>query len=246
MFAYKQQPEVVDGEERRWNDESHAPIPDYLEQHYWWAYVRPWAVHLFEREWLVNLILWGFYKPLYKEVLATWGENLPGRTVQISCCYGNLTPALSQRIDKSGGELTIFDVSHAQLDNISRKLPETANVKIYCRNAEDTGFPTASFDRALLFFLPHEQPEAARRRSIAEAFRMVKPGGSIIVVEFGKPKWWHPLRFIWHPFLYILEPFAPDMWKRELREYFPLQHREAKVEKKSIFWGFYQRLLIHR
>jgi hypothetical protein len=36
-----------------------AGVPDYLSRHYWWAYVHPQAVRLFERDWLVNLILWG-------------------------------------------------------------------------------------------------------------------------------------------------------------------------------------------
>ena len=34
-------------------------VPGYLAETYWWAYVHPRAVRLFEREWLVNLILWG-------------------------------------------------------------------------------------------------------------------------------------------------------------------------------------------
>jgi hypothetical protein len=39
-------------------------VPDYLERVYWWAYVHPNAVRLFERQWLVNLILWGnFARP---------------------------------------------------------------------------------------------------------------------------------------------------------------------------------------
>ena len=40
------------------------PIPDYLQRVYWWAYLHPRAVFLFEREWLVNLILWGNYQRL--------------------------------------------------------------------------------------------------------------------------------------------------------------------------------------
>ena len=31
-----------------------AKIPAYLEKVYWWAYVHPQAVRLFERQWLVN------------------------------------------------------------------------------------------------------------------------------------------------------------------------------------------------
>jgi len=34
-------------------------VPAYLNETYWWAYVHPNAVRLFERQWLVNLILWG-------------------------------------------------------------------------------------------------------------------------------------------------------------------------------------------
>src|SRR4029450_13129871 len=36
-------------------------VPRYLQQVYWWAYVHPNAVHVFEREWLVNAILFGNY-----------------------------------------------------------------------------------------------------------------------------------------------------------------------------------------
>ena len=34
-------------------------VPLYLSETYWWAYVHPRAIHVFERQWLVNAILWG-------------------------------------------------------------------------------------------------------------------------------------------------------------------------------------------
>src|SRR5256885_3618269 len=45
-------------------------IPRYLEQVYWWAYVHPNAVQLFEREWLDHLIHFGQYGPLRDAPLA--------------------------------------------------------------------------------------------------------------------------------------------------------------------------------
>jgi len=39
-------------------------VPYYLNAHYWWAYIHPTAVQLFERQWLINLILWGNYARL--------------------------------------------------------------------------------------------------------------------------------------------------------------------------------------
>jgi len=36
-------------------------VPHYLNAHYWWAYIHPRAVRVFERQWLVNLIRGGNY-----------------------------------------------------------------------------------------------------------------------------------------------------------------------------------------
>src|SRR5215813_3062630 len=49
---------------------SSLPVPSYLQEIYWWAYVHPWAVRVFEREWLVNLILLGNYARLRDAALA--------------------------------------------------------------------------------------------------------------------------------------------------------------------------------
>lgn len=80
---------------------NHTPatqIPAYLEQEYWWAYVHPRAVHLFEREWLVNLILFGNYNRLRDRALERLGHPVTGRTLQVACVYGNLTSRLMQRM----------------------------------------------------------------------------------------------------------------------------------------------------
>ena len=47
---------------------SQGRVPRYLLANYWWAYVHPNAVKLFERQWLVNLILWGNYNRLRRAV----------------------------------------------------------------------------------------------------------------------------------------------------------------------------------
>jgi len=67
------------------------PIPRYLEKLYWWADVRPNAVRLFEREWLVNTILFGSYERLRDAALDELGEVINGRTLQVACVYGDLT-----------------------------------------------------------------------------------------------------------------------------------------------------------
>lgn len=160
-------------------------IPAYLEKTYWWAYVRPWAVKLFEREWLVNLILWGWYRRLRDQTLQAMKGPLSSRTLKISCCYGSLEPMLASRIYAGGGTLDIIDVAPEQLKNARRKIPvgmEGAVVRLHHPESSTAlDFADHSFDRALLFFLPHEQPEEVRRKTFAKAFRVVKAGGTLFM-----------------------------------------------------------------
>lgn len=218
-------------------------IPDYLEKYYWWAYVRPWAVWIFERDWMINLILWGWYNPLRRLVQEMMGEKLPGRTLKISCCYGKLEPELADRVKAGGGALDIVDVAPEQLKNSRRKTNPAyldSTVHHYHRNSTDLGFVDHSYDRALIFFLPHEQPADVRRKTFAEAFRVVKAGGDIFVVEFAKSKLWHPLRYIWYPVLLVLEPFARDLWTKDIASWLPGGGIGCFVEKKNVFGDFYQ------
>jgi hypothetical protein len=97
--------------------------PHYLTAHYWWAYVHPKAVWFFERQWLVNLILWGNYARLRNAAVAELGDILPGTTLQVACVYGDLTTTLVSRVAASGGRLDIVDVLPMQLENLQCKLP---------------------------------------------------------------------------------------------------------------------------
>jgi ubiquinone/menaquinone biosynthesis C-methylase UbiE len=111
-------------------------------------------------------------------------------------------------------------------------------------DAANLSLPNATYDRVLMFFLPHELPREARERAFDEAFRVVKFGGTVLVVEFSEPKWWHPLRYLYLPFLAYLEPFAPDIWKHDnVTAWLPERFADRIVSRKKIFGGYYQVLL---
>jgi ubiquinone/menaquinone biosynthesis C-methylase UbiE len=149
-------------------------VPAYLAEAYWWAYVDPRAVRLFERQWLVNLILWGNFGRLRDAALDALGPLLQGRTLQIACVYGDLTRKLSER-HVHGGRVDVVDVLPVQLDNLKRKLPRNASVGLIHGDSTRLNLQPASYDRALLFFLLHEQPKGVRRATIAEAPRALEP-----------------------------------------------------------------------
>jgi len=218
-------------------------VPAYLRRIYWWAYVHPHAVRVFERQWLVNLILWGNFGRLRDEAIDALGPTLPGATLQVACVYGNLTERLARRV-ADGGRLDVVDVLPIQLDNLANKLPYGHGVNMVQGDATALDFPTASYDRALLFFLLHEMPERVRRATLAETLRVVRPGGRIVIVDYHKP---HPLNPLFWPMVAILrtlEPFAMDLWDDPIETWLPPLPAGARLTRETSFGGLYQRVTI--
>jgi len=217
-------------------------VPGYLQQVYWWAYVHPRAVKLFERQWLVNLILWGNFARLRDAALDALGKRISGRTLQVACVYGNLTSRLRSRLTTSGS-LDVVDVLKVQLDNLARKLTGDPRVGLVQGDSSALDIPSATYDQVLLFFLLHEQPEDVRRRTLSEAFRVVKPGGTVVIVDYHRPKRTNPLYLPMVAILKTLEPFALDLWRHEIKDWLP---QEAVVEKSTSFGGLYQLLTVKK
>jgi ubiquinone/menaquinone biosynthesis C-methylase UbiE len=220
-----------------------AAIPSYLQETYWWAYVHPRAVRLFERQWLVNLILWGNFARLRDAALVALGERPRGRTLQVACVYGDFTSRLAARLALSGGELDVVDVLPIQLANLRRKLGGHERVALLQRDAASLGFADGAYDQVVLFFLLHEVPEAVRRRTLAEAVRVTRGGGRIVIVDYHRPSPRHPLRALMRWILRRFEPFALDLWEHELARWLP---QGSSVAKDTFFGGLYQRVVVSR
>lgn len=220
-------------------------IPAYLQQTYWWAYIHPNAVSLFERQWLVNLILWGNFSRLRDAALDELGNELPGKTLQVACVYGDFTAHLARRIAPQG-RMDVVDILPIQLRNLRGKLSDQAPVDLHLRDSTDLGFADASYDRAVVFFLLHEQPEAVRRQTVSEALRVLKPGGKLVVVDYHRPGRKHPLRYLFRPILDRLEPFALDLWNNEISAWFPEGFVPSALRKETYYGGLYQKVVITR
>ena len=220
-------------------------IPQYLETTYWWAYLHPNAVRIFQREWLVNLILWGNFKRLRDLALADLGEVVDQQVLQIACVYGDFTQQIAARLGKQA-TLDVIDVAPIQLDNLRSKLRPDARIRLHRQDSCHLQFPDASFDSTMLFFLLHEQPEAVRRATLSEAMRVTRPGGKLIIVDYHNPKYSNPLRYVMKTVLKILEPFASDLWRQELVTYLHPDQKIADSTKKTYFGGLYQKIVITR
>ncbi|MDQ6960349.1 MAG: methyltransferase domain-containing protein [Mariprofundaceae bacterium] len=220
-------------------------MPFYLARHYWWAYLWKTGVWFFDHQLIINAILFGQYKKLMEITLARLGDGRTGRTLQMTCVYGHLTPGLLNHCILS--RLHIFDVAQVQLE-LARRKSSPGNTLIAVRmNAERLGYCDHAFDTVILFFLLHEMPYEARQQAMSEAVRIMSPGGRLIVTEYAPLPERHIL-YRFPPFRWLLttlEPFLGDFWREDLTRHFnalAARHKKKILETwhVDIFHHFYR------
>jgi len=220
-------------------------VPEYLKKVYWWAYLHPRGVRIFEHQWIVNAILWGNFVRLRDSALDEMGSTISGRSLQVACVYGDFTGQLTRRL-APGANLDVVDVAPIQLQNLRRKIGDQPRVNLDCQNAGALDYEDAVFDQVMVFFLLHELPAEVRAKALREVLRVVRPGGKVVFVDYHRPQRWHPHRYLMPLILKTLEPFAMDLWHNEISHWVPDGLAPSKLEKTLYFGGLYQKLVMIR
>ena len=215
-------------------------VPEYLERVYWWAYLRPASIRIFDHPAMVQAILWGQYRRLSDRVLA---RITPGaRVLQLACVYGDLSKRLARHVGPTGA-LDIVDVAPIQIAHLRTKLAGHHRVRA---TVADATTPQADrFDCVLSFFLLHELPDPLKRRVVDAALAAVVPGGRAVFVDYARPARWHPLRPVMAAVFAALEPYATAMWRT------PITDMASRSEgfawsRTSHFGGLYQVVVAER
>ncbi len=213
--------------------ERHA-LPVYLQQHYAWAYLSARNARLFDTRGFLQLLLFGHYRRLGQAAVNALCETPERRLLQLGCAYGDLSPRLARH--PVVARLDVVDAAQLQLDLLRRKLRYDDPLVCHRQDATRLSFPDASFDGVLLFFLLHELPGGARRRALAEALRVCRPGGRVVVIDYHRPHAWHPLRWLLPALFGWLEPFALSFWGKPLGDLLP-QSSTARVLAERYWFG---------
>jgi 2-polyprenyl-3-methyl-5-hydroxy-6-metoxy-1,4-benzoquinol methylase len=217
-----------------------ASLPSYLERVYWWAYLRPASIRIFDHTLVVSAILWGQYRHLSDLVLT---RIAPGeRVLQLACVYGDLSSRIARQVGPAGG-LDIVDVAPIQIANARAKLAGYTRARATVANAATR--QADRFDCVLSFFLLHELPDPLKHRVVDAALAAVAPGGRAVFVDYARPARWHPLRPVMAVVFAALEPYAAAMWRRPIAG-LASQPQGFRWSRTSHFGGLYQVVIAER
>ena len=215
-------------------------LPEYMEKTYWWAYLRPTSIRIFDRRPVVSAILWGQYRRLSDMALRQISRH--DRVLQLACVYGDLSARLARQVGPKGA-LDIIDIAPIQVTNARRKLADMPWARVSVADAaEPRG---ADFDCVLTFFLLHELPDPLKRRVVDAALSAVGPRGKAVFVDYARPARWHPMRPVMAVVFALLEPYARAMWETPIAT-LASRPQDFSWQRKTHFGGLYQIVIAER
>ena len=215
-------------------------LPEYMEKTYWWAYLRPTSIRIFDRRPVVSAILWGQYRKLSDMALRQVSRH--DRVLQLACVYGDLSTRLARQIGPKGA-LDIIDIAPIQVANARRKLADMPWARV---SVADAAEPRGEhFDCVLTFFLLHELPDPLKRRVVDAALSAVGPRGKAVFVDYARPARWHPMQHVMAAVFALLEPYAAAMWDTPIAT-LASDPQDFSWQRKTHFGGLYQIVIAER
>ena len=113
------------------------------------------------------------------------------RILEVACSVGQSTVAWKKRFPDA--EVWGTDIA-APMVRYAHKLAaeQGLDVNFAQMAAEDLKFPDNHFDVVYAYIVFHELPIEVARRVIAEAYRVLRPGGVFTILDFQSAKTWTP------------------------------------------------------
>lgn len=109
----------------------------------------------------------------------------PQTVVDVGCGTGTLTVALAQALPDA--RVSGVDGDRSILAQAKEK-PGAENVEWIRSLADELPFDDASVDAVVCTLVLHHLSTAGKKRAVAEMARVLRPGGMLIVADFGVPQ----------------------------------------------------------
>jgi ubiquinone/menaquinone biosynthesis C-methylase UbiE len=127
----------------------------------------------------------------YKSILIEQANIQPGhRVLDLGCGTGTL--AIMAKQAQPSAEVTGVDADPDMLKVAKYKAAQLRiPVKFEVGFTENLPYPDGSFDRVLSSIMIHHLKTPDKKLTAQEVYRVLKPGGQLHIIDFGKPVTWY-------------------------------------------------------
>jgi len=146
--------------------------------------------HVRMHEVITHIAFGGRRRDVYTRITALSGARPGDRVLDIGCGGGYLARLLSAAVGP-GGQVTGVDTAAPAIGYARKRA--AANCSFVVGAAQDLPWPDRSFDVVASTLAAHHIPEAARQDALGEMYRVLRPGGALLVADFRPSGWRHAL-----------------------------------------------------
>lgn len=122
----------------------------------------------------------GRRRRVFSRIVALSGAGPGDRVLDVACGGGYLARLLAAAV-MPGGWVTGVDPSGPAITYATRRNPGNCSFAIGV--AQNLDLPDGSFDVVTCTLAIHHIPEAARQAAFSELFRVIRPGGRLLVAD---------------------------------------------------------------
>ena len=126
----------------------------------------------------------GRRRSVFNRLAAMSGAGPGHQILDIGCGTGYLTRLLAPLVGPEG-RVTGVDPSHAMIGHSGHRAPGNCSYQV--GEGQALPFPDASFDIVVSSLAVHHMPASARGAAVKEMFRVLRPGGRLLIAEFRPP-----------------------------------------------------------
>ena len=129
----------------------------------------------------------GYLNSTHKAVLDFLGRDFKGPILDASGGTGLLAEKII-RIGNKGVEISLVDISEEMLKIAEKRLKKFPNARIFKGDVHNLPFAPESFSTALSASAFHYYADPGK--AVAELCRVLKPGGSLIIVDWSRDRFY--------------------------------------------------------
>ena len=139
---------------------------------------------------LEPLFLLGKQNEYDRKVIDLLELNHSDKVLDLGCGTGVLCSLIAASLDAGEGGLAVGIDAAGKMVQVARKKRESPTCRFEAMAAEQLGFVDEYFDAVVSSLFFHHVPLDLKERALCESFRVLKPGGKLVIADMHLPTTW--------------------------------------------------------